>query len=76
MVQSEYYTASKDAGVVEFDRQAVTDEAPSYVVFNGAVGALTGDNALGMARRPLCSPSQSVGRRPLWSRPAEGQLSN
>jgi plastocyanin len=49
MVQSEYYTASKDAGVVEFDRQAVTDEAPSYVVFNGAVGALTGDNALGMA---------------------------
>ena len=49
LVQSEYYTASRDPGVVEFDRQAVTDELPSYVVFNGAVGALTGDNALQMA---------------------------
>ena len=48
MVQSEYYTASKNPGVVEFDRQAVTDELPNYVVFNGAVGALTGDNALSM----------------------------
>ncbi|HEU4319139.1 MAG TPA: plastocyanin/azurin family copper-binding protein [Acidimicrobiia bacterium] len=48
MVQSEYYTASKDPGVVEFDRQAVTDESPTYVVFNGAVGALAGDNALTM----------------------------
>ena len=49
MVQSEYYTSSKDPGVVEFDREAVTDESPSYVVFNGAVGALTGDNALEMS---------------------------
>jgi copper-containing nitrite reductase len=49
MVQSEYYTSSRDAGVVDFDRAAVTDEAPSFVVFNGAVGALTGDNALTMA---------------------------
>lgn len=48
MVQSEYYTASKEPGVVEFDRRAVTDEDPSYVVFNGAVGSLTGDNALQM----------------------------
>jgi nitrite reductase (NO-forming) len=49
MVQSEYYTASKEPGLVEFDRAAVTDEDPSYVVFNGAVGALSGDNALEMA---------------------------
>jgi len=49
MVQSEYYTTATSAGVVEFDRAAVTDEAPSFVVFNGAVGALTGDNALGMS---------------------------
>jgi nitrite reductase (NO-forming) len=49
MVQSEYYTAGKESGVVEFDRMAVTDEDPSYVVFNGAVGALTGDNALEMS---------------------------
>ena len=27
----------------------MTNEAPSFVVFNGAVGALTGDNALQMA---------------------------
>jgi nitrite reductase (NO-forming) len=49
MVQSEYYTGSTAAGLVEFDRAAVTREEPSFVVFNGAVGALTGDNALEMA---------------------------
>ncbi len=49
MVQSEYYTVGNEPGVVEFDRQAVTDETPTYVVFNGAVGSLTGDNALTMA---------------------------
>jgi plastocyanin len=48
MVQSEYYTDSKDPGVVAFDRQAVTNEEPNFVVFNGAVGALAGDNALQM----------------------------
>jgi nitrite reductase (NO-forming) len=48
VVQSEYYTDSTDAGVVEFDRQAVTSEEPNFVVFNGAVGALSGDNALQM----------------------------
>ena len=48
MVQSEFYTAGTEPGLVEFDRQAVTDEDPSYVVFNGAKGALTGDNALQM----------------------------
>jgi nitrite reductase (NO-forming) len=49
MVQSEYYTDSTEAGVVGFDREAVTDEHPTFVVFNGAVGALAGDNALGMS---------------------------
>ena len=48
MVQSEYYTNSTTAGLVDFDRAAVTSEEPSFVVFNGAVGALTGDNALEM----------------------------
>ena len=48
MVQSEYYTDGDEPGVVTFDRQAVTDEAPTFVVFNGARGALTGDNALQM----------------------------
>jgi nitrite reductase (NO-forming) len=48
MVQSEFYTVGTDPGVVEFDRLAVTDEDPSMVVFYGAKGALTGDNALQM----------------------------
>ena len=45
MVQSEYYTTSDEAGTVETDRAAITDEHPEFVVFNGAVGSLTGDNA-------------------------------
>jgi nitrite reductase (NO-forming) len=45
MVQSEYYTTDPQDGALATDRQAVTDEAPQFVVFNGAVGALTGDNA-------------------------------
>lgn len=48
VIQSEYYTTSREAGVVDFDRASVTDEDPSYVVFNGAVGALAGENALHM----------------------------
>jgi plastocyanin len=49
LVQSEFYTAGRDAGLVEFDRAAVTREDPTFVLFNGAVGALTGDNALEMS---------------------------
>ena len=48
IVQSEYYTTSTEAGLVETDRQAVTAEDPSMVVFNGAKGAIAGDNALQM----------------------------
>ena len=48
VVQSEYYTASTEPGLVETDRAAVTNENPSFVVFNGAVGALAGDNAATM----------------------------
>ena len=47
VVQSEYYTTGQ-SGLVELDRPAVRDESPTYVVFNGAVGALAGDNALEM----------------------------
>ncbi len=49
IVQSEYYLADDGEDVPGLDRAAVTDEHPSHVVFNGAVGALTGDNALEMA---------------------------
>jgi len=45
MVQSEYYTSANSGGSLTTDRAAITNENPSYVVFNGAVGALTGSNA-------------------------------
>jgi nitrite reductase (NO-forming) len=45
MVQSEFYTSDPAAGPLTTDRNAITDEMPTFVVFNGAVGALTGDNA-------------------------------
>lgn len=45
IVQSEFYTVGKEPGVVETDREAITDENPTFVVFNGAVGSLTGDSA-------------------------------
>jgi len=48
IVQSEFYTTSTEPGLVETDRAAVTDERPTMVVFNGAKGALAGDNALKM----------------------------
>jgi len=48
IVQSEYYTTDVASGLAELDRRALTDENPNYVVFNGAVGAIAGDNALQM----------------------------
>src|ERR1041385_2408597 len=48
VMQSEFYTAGKfgEPGFQAFDMDKAVDERPSYVVFNGAVGALTGNNAL------------------------------
>ncbi len=48
VVQSEYFLNTAVDNVASFNRKAATDENPSHVVFNGAVGALTGDNALQM----------------------------
>jgi len=49
MVQSEWYVDEPDAsGSAAFNRQAVTDENPRFVTFNGRIGALTGDNTLAM----------------------------
>ena len=45
IVQSEFYTTGTEPGLVETDRQAVTTESPTMVVFNGAKGSLTGENA-------------------------------
>ena len=48
VMQSEFYTKGKfgDAGLQALDMQKGIDENPTYVVFNGSVGALTGANAL------------------------------
>ncbi len=48
VVQSEYYTDGAETGLAGFDRAAVTAEDPDFVVFNGARGAIAGDNALEM----------------------------
>jgi nitrite reductase (NO-forming) len=48
VMQGEFYTAGKfgDAGLQPFDMDKAVDERPPYVVFNGAVGAAAGSNAL------------------------------
>jgi nitrite reductase (NO-forming) len=48
VMQGEFYTAGKfgEPGLQTFDQDKATDERPTYVVFNGAVGSLTGDHAL------------------------------
>lgn len=48
VMQSEFYTAGKygEPGLQTFDMDKAVDEKPTYVVLNGSVGALTGDNAL------------------------------
>jgi nitrite reductase (NO-forming) len=54
-VDREYYVMQGDVyttgltnapGLQSFDQQKSSNEEPTYVVFNGSVGALTGDNAL------------------------------
>lgn len=48
VMQSEFYTKGKfgDAGHQALDMEKGTEERPTYVVFNGSVGALTGAGAL------------------------------
>jgi nitrite reductase (NO-forming) len=48
VVQGEWYTQGglRDRGYQAFSHEKMLDERPTYVVFNGAVGALTGDGAL------------------------------
>src|SRR5690606_10675603 len=48
IMQGDFYTEGKygDRGLQPFDMQKAIDEKPDYVVFNGHVGAMTGDNAL------------------------------
>jgi nitrite reductase (NO-forming) len=48
VMQSEFYTegAYGETGLQPFSQEDAVDERPSYVVFNGSVGAIRGDNAL------------------------------
>ncbi|HXW04985.1 MAG TPA: copper-containing nitrite reductase [Vicinamibacterales bacterium] len=48
VMQGEFYTVGKhgDPGLQPFSMEKAIEEKPDYVVFNGAVGALTGDNAI------------------------------
>jgi len=48
IMQGDFYTEGKygDRGLQAFDMQKAIDEKADYVVFNGSVGAMTGDNAI------------------------------
>ncbi|HYR12132.1 MAG TPA: copper-containing nitrite reductase [Longimicrobium sp.] len=48
VMQGDFYTkgAHGEPGLQPFDMQKAIAEQPEYVVFNGSVGSLTGDNAL------------------------------
>src|SRR5690554_4280265 len=48
IMQGDFYTKGKNGerGLQPFDMQKAVDEHADYVVFNGKVGALTGDNAI------------------------------
>ncbi len=48
VMQSEFYTKGKfgEPGLQTLDMEKGIDERPTYVVFNGSVGALTGDKSL------------------------------
>ncbi len=48
VMQGDFYTKGPNGerGLQQFDMTKAVDERPDYVVFNGKVGALTGDNAI------------------------------
>lgn len=48
VMQGDFYTKGKhgEKGLQDFDLQKAIDENPDYVVFNGKVGGLTGENAI------------------------------
>ena len=48
VMQGDFYTTGKYGaeGLQTFDQEKATDERPTYVVFNGSVGAMVGDKAI------------------------------
>ncbi len=50
IMQSEWYVSEPDSnGLAEYDADALFDEEPRYVTFNGRTDALVGENTLKMA---------------------------
>ena len=48
IMQSEWYLGEVESGEAPFDAEALFDEEPLYVTFNGRTDALVGDNTLAM----------------------------
>ena len=48
VMQGDFYTSTKyrEKGQAPFDIEKAIDERPTYVLFNGAEGSVTGDKAL------------------------------
>lgn len=48
VMQGDFYTKGKNSapGLQPFDMEKAIDEHPTYIVFNGSVGAMTGDNSI------------------------------
>ncbi len=48
VMQGDFYTKGNygDKGLQPFDMEKAVKEQPDYVLFNGSVGALTGENSL------------------------------
>ena len=48
VMQGDFYTVGKfgEEGLQPFDQNKAVDEKPTYVLFNGSVGALVGDKAI------------------------------
>nr|WP_235922570.1 multicopper oxidase domain-containing protein [Rugamonas aquatica] len=65
VMQGEFYTngAYRAPGLQGFDMQKAIDEKPTYVLFNGADGALTGANAL-TAKANACTSAWAVPTSP------------
>ena len=66
VMQGEFYTKGKygEPGLQPFDMEKAIDEQPEYVVFNGAVGALTGDKrAQGRRSARRCGSSSATAAR-------------
>ena len=63
VMQGDFYTTGsyREKGLQPFDMEKAIDERPTYVVFNGAEGALTGDKALtANAGRDACASSSAT----------------